>query len=149
MRPEEVVEVAERVRVDRGAPTAEPGDDVAVSKLDDTHAASVENRAVRAVVQRVSRAAVRVDGEVVGACGTGLLVLLGVAVGDTPRRASALAGKVARLRIFPGRQRPLRPVAPRHRRRGARRQPVHADRRHAQGEQAELREADDQSWRSR
>jgi D-tyrosyl-tRNA(Tyr) deacylase len=99
--PEEVVEVAERVRVDRGAPTAEPGDDVAVAKLDDTHAASVENRAVRAVVQRVSRAAVRVDGEVVGACGVGLLVLLGVAEGDTGDAAIRCAAKVARLRIFP------------------------------------------------
>jgi D-aminoacyl-tRNA deacylase len=99
--PEEVVEVAERVRVDRGPPTAEPGDDVAVAKLDDTHAASVENRAVRAVVQRVSRAAVRVDGEVVGACGAGLLVLLGVAGGDTEDAAIRCAGKVARLRIFP------------------------------------------------
>jgi D-tyrosyl-tRNA(Tyr) deacylase len=56
---------------------------------------------VRAVVQRVSRAAVRVDGEVVGACRTGLLVLLGVAVGDTEDTAIRCAAKVARLRIFP------------------------------------------------
>jgi D-aminoacyl-tRNA deacylase len=101
VRPEEVVEVAERVRVDGGATTAEPRDDGAVAKLDDTHAASVENRAVRAVVQRVSRAKVRVDGEVVAACGTGLLVLLGAARDDAPETAERLAGKIARLRIFP------------------------------------------------
>jgi D-tyrosyl-tRNA(Tyr) deacylase len=56
---------------------------------------------VRAVVQRVSRAAVRVDGEVVGSCGAGLLVLLGARHGDTSETATRLAGKVARLRIFP------------------------------------------------
>jgi D-aminoacyl-tRNA deacylase len=84
-----------------GAPTAEPRDDAAVAKLDDTHVASVENRAVRAVVQRVSRAEVRVDGEVVAACGTGLLVLIGAAREDTPETAERLAGKIARLRIFP------------------------------------------------
>jgi D-tyrosyl-tRNA(Tyr) deacylase len=55
---------------------------------------------VRAVVQRVSRAAVRVDGEVVGACGRGLLVLLGVGHDDTEATAERLAGKVARLRVF-------------------------------------------------
>jgi D-tyrosyl-tRNA(Tyr) deacylase len=56
---------------------------------------------MRAVVQRVSRAAVRVDGAVVGEIGTGLLILLGVATGDGEPEAAALAGKVARLRIFP------------------------------------------------
>jgi D-aminoacyl-tRNA deacylase len=60
-----------------------------------------KNRAVRAVVQRVSRAAVTVDGDVVGACGKGLLVLLGVAQGDTENGATRLAAKIARLRIFP------------------------------------------------
>jgi D-tyrosyl-tRNA(Tyr) deacylase len=55
---------------------------------------------MRAVVQRVSRAAVRVDGEVVGACGRGLLVLVGARHEDTPETAVRLAGKVARLRIF-------------------------------------------------
>ena len=55
---------------------------------------------MRSVVQRVSRAAVRVDGEVVGEIGAGLLVLLGVAAGDSDADADALAGKVARLRIF-------------------------------------------------
>jgi D-aminoacyl-tRNA deacylase len=55
---------------------------------------------VRAVVQRVSRAEVRVDGEARGRCGRGLLVLLGVAADDTRERATRLAGKVARLRVF-------------------------------------------------
>lgn len=56
---------------------------------------------MRAVVQRVSRAEVRVDGSVVGSCDTGLLVLLGVAVGDTAEAAQRLAGKTSRLRVFP------------------------------------------------
>jgi D-tyrosyl-tRNA(Tyr) deacylase len=56
---------------------------------------------VKAVVQRVTRARVRVDGEVVGEIGPGLCVLLGVADGDGPEQADRLAGKVARLRIFP------------------------------------------------
>jgi D-tyrosyl-tRNA(Tyr) deacylase len=55
---------------------------------------------VRAVLQRVSRASVAVDGKVVGACGPGFLVLLGVATGDTPEGADRLAGKVAGLRVF-------------------------------------------------
>ena len=55
---------------------------------------------MRAVVQRVTRAAVRVGGETVGEIGAGLVVLLGVAAGDGEAEASALAGKVARLRIF-------------------------------------------------
>jgi D-aminoacyl-tRNA deacylase len=56
---------------------------------------------VRAVVQRVSRADVRVDGKVVGACGPGLVVLVGAGHEDTPETAERLAAKVARLRIFP------------------------------------------------
>ena len=55
---------------------------------------------MRAVIQRVSRASVRVDGRVAGEIGPGLLVLLGVAVGDVDADADRLAGKVARLRIF-------------------------------------------------
>jgi D-tyrosyl-tRNA(Tyr) deacylase len=55
---------------------------------------------VRIVVQRVERAAVRVDGEVVGSGGPGLLLLVGVERGDEVDAARALAGKVARLRIF-------------------------------------------------
>jgi D-aminoacyl-tRNA deacylase len=56
---------------------------------------------VRAVVQRVSRAAVRVEDEVVGSCAAGLLVLVGAGHEDTHDTATRLAGKIARLRIFP------------------------------------------------
>lgn len=55
---------------------------------------------MRAVVQRVSRARVTVEGEEVGAVGAGLLVLVGVKQGDTPAAARYLAEKVAYLRIF-------------------------------------------------
>ena len=55
---------------------------------------------MRALVQRVSRAAVRVDGEVVGEIGPGLLVLLGVTHGDDEAVGDRLADKVAALRIF-------------------------------------------------
>ena len=56
---------------------------------------------MRAVVQRVSRAGVTVDGEVVGSVGRGLLVLLGVGPADTEAGARWLADKVVGLRIFP------------------------------------------------
>jgi D-tyrosyl-tRNA(Tyr) deacylase len=55
---------------------------------------------MRAVCQRVSRAAVQVGDEVVGAIGPGLCILLGVAREDGAAEAERLAGKVARLRIF-------------------------------------------------
>jgi D-tyrosyl-tRNA(Tyr) deacylase len=55
---------------------------------------------MRAVVQRVSRGEVRVDGAVVGAVGTGLVVLLGVARDDGEADARAMAEKLAGLRIF-------------------------------------------------
>lgn len=53
-----------------------------------------------AVIQRVSRASVSVDGENVGRCGHGLCVLLGVAQGDTESDADALCRKILNLRIF-------------------------------------------------
>ena len=56
---------------------------------------------MKIVVQRVSRAEVRVDGNRVGAIGRGLLVLLAVEKGDTAGTAAAAAEKVALLRIFP------------------------------------------------
>src|SRR5438874_10466417 len=56
---------------------------------------------MRAVVQRVSRAAVEVDGRRVAQIGPGLLVLLGVAGSDTEAEADRLAGKVRALRVFP------------------------------------------------
>jgi D-tyrosyl-tRNA(Tyr) deacylase len=55
---------------------------------------------MRAVVQRVSTAAVVVDGEVVGAIGRGLLVLLGVAATDGSEDVQYITGKVQGLRIF-------------------------------------------------
>jgi D-tyrosyl-tRNA(Tyr) deacylase len=55
---------------------------------------------MRSVVQRVARAAVRVDRQVVGEVGHGLLVLLGVAQGDSDEDARWTADKLAQLRIF-------------------------------------------------
>jgi D-tyrosyl-tRNA(Tyr) deacylase len=55
---------------------------------------------MRAVVQRVSRASVRVDGELAGEIGLGLLVLLGVGRDDAETDADYLAEKIAGLRIF-------------------------------------------------
>ena len=55
---------------------------------------------MRAVVQRVTRASVTIAGRGAGAIATGLLVLVGVAAGDTAADAQALAAKVAGLRIF-------------------------------------------------
>jgi D-aminoacyl-tRNA deacylase len=56
---------------------------------------------VRALVQRVSRASVRVDGEVVSQIGAGLLVLLGITHDDDAATAVGLARKVRALRVFP------------------------------------------------
>ena len=55
---------------------------------------------MRAVVQRVAEAAVRVEGATVGQIGHGLLVLLGVGQGDTQADGDLLADKVLHLRIF-------------------------------------------------
>jgi D-tyrosyl-tRNA(Tyr) deacylase len=55
---------------------------------------------MRACVQRVSQACVEVAGEVTGQIDLGLLVLLGVAVDDSPEDARQLAAKIAGLRIF-------------------------------------------------
>lgn len=55
---------------------------------------------MRAVVQRVSRASVKVDGETFGAVDVGLLVLLGIAQDDSETDAAYLAEKIAGLRIF-------------------------------------------------
>ena len=56
---------------------------------------------MKALIQRVSRARVTVDGEEVSAIGPGLLVLLGVADGDDAGQADRLADKVRALRVFP------------------------------------------------
>jgi D-tyrosyl-tRNA(Tyr) deacylase len=61
----------------------------------------VKDALVRAVVSRVSTAAVTVDGAVVGEIGAGLLCLVGVGRDDDADRARALARKMHELRIFP------------------------------------------------
>jgi D-tyrosyl-tRNA(Tyr) deacylase len=55
---------------------------------------------MRAVVQRVKRAEVRVEGKVVGQVGAGLLVLVGIGKGDSEESADSLAEKIANLRLF-------------------------------------------------
>jgi D-tyrosyl-tRNA(Tyr) deacylase len=55
---------------------------------------------MKALIQRVSRAAVRVDGEVVGQIGRGLVVLLGVTHTDSQAEAKWLANKIAGIRLF-------------------------------------------------
>ena len=56
---------------------------------------------MKAVIQRVAHASVAVDGSVVGSCGRGFLLLLGVAEGDTELDAELLCRKIVNLRIFP------------------------------------------------
>ena len=55
---------------------------------------------MRAVIQRVSSASVEVDGQIVGSCQKGYLILLGVAEGDTETDAELLCKKIVALRIF-------------------------------------------------
>ena len=55
---------------------------------------------MRAVIQRVSNASVTVDGNVVGQIGCGLLVLLGIGVGDQMAEVTQMAEKIANMRIF-------------------------------------------------
>ncbi len=55
---------------------------------------------MRAVIQRVKRATVTIDGQTVGSCEQGFLVLLGVKKGDAEQDADLLAAKIAKLRIF-------------------------------------------------
>jgi D-tyrosyl-tRNA(Tyr) deacylase len=57
---------------------------------------------LRAVIQRVIRASVAVDGQAVASIDRGLLILVGVAYGDDAAVARALASKCASLRLFPG-----------------------------------------------
>lgn len=62
---------------------------------------------MRAVVQRVHRATVEVDGQTVSEIGAGLLVYLGVAASDRPGDSGYLAEKVRYLRVFPDDDKPL------------------------------------------
>jgi len=59
---------------------------------------------MRAVVERVKRAEVRVEGRVAGRIDEGLLVLVGIATGDTRECGQALAEKIVNLRLFEGEQ---------------------------------------------
>jgi len=60
---------------------------------------------MRAVIQRVTSAAVSVDGKTVSQIGNGLLVLLGIGRGDTDKDRDYLIKKIIKLRIFPDEQR--------------------------------------------
>ena len=62
---------------------------------------------MKAVLQRVSRAEVRIDGALVGRIGEGYVVLLGIERGDGAAEADALAAKTAKLRIFRSATRPI------------------------------------------
>ena len=55
---------------------------------------------MKTVIQRVTSASVKIDGEIHGRIGTGFLVLVGVCDADTEKEADKLAGKIARMRIF-------------------------------------------------
>ena len=55
---------------------------------------------MKAVIQRVLNASVKVDGDVVGECREGLMILLGVAKGDSEEDADLLCNKICNLRIF-------------------------------------------------
>ena len=65
---------------------------------------------MRSVIQRVTRASVTVGGEVVGSIGEGLLVLLGVKVGDTEKDADYMADKLLKLQLSLGEGQPQRQV---------------------------------------
>ena len=55
---------------------------------------------MKAVIQRVTSARVEVEGELIGQCGHGLLILLGVATGDTEQDLDRMLAKIVKLRIF-------------------------------------------------
>ncbi|MGI6220420.1 MAG: D-aminoacyl-tRNA deacylase [Coriobacteriales bacterium] len=55
---------------------------------------------MRAVIQRVSRASIEVDGELIGSIGGGYLILLGVGAGDAEAQADKLWAKISKMRIF-------------------------------------------------
>lgn len=55
---------------------------------------------MRALIQRVTRAAVSVDGQQIGQCGPGLMILICAMQGDTDTQADQIAAKIAKLRIF-------------------------------------------------
>ena len=56
---------------------------------------------MRAIVQRVAKASVEISGKVIGSCGPGFLILLGVGANDTEAEAEKLWSKIFKMRIFP------------------------------------------------
>jgi D-aminoacyl-tRNA deacylase len=60
----------------------------------------LKNQTMRAVIQRVTEASVKIDGKVTGKIGQGLLVLLGIEEADNDTDIEWLSGKISRLRIF-------------------------------------------------
>ena len=91
---------------------------------------------MRAVIQRVKRAKVTVNGETTGEIGTGLLVLLGVGRGDDEVAAEYLASKTVGLRVFEDGDGKMNLVGDGSGRRGAGGVAVHALRGRAEGEAA-------------
>src|SRR5262249_37456016 len=69
--------------------------------LDNHQRFGVLTSTVKAVVQRVASATVRVDGQTIGAIDRGLLVLLGIGKTDTPATSDWMIDKLLKLRIFP------------------------------------------------
>lgn len=61
---------------------------------------------MRAVVQRVTEAHVQIDGALVGECGRGFLILLGIGSGDSEAEVARLWDKILKLRIFPDGDKP-------------------------------------------
>lgn len=55
---------------------------------------------MKAVIQRVAHASVKVDGKTIGSCGQGFLILLGVMAGDDEKEADKLVNKTVNLRVF-------------------------------------------------
>jgi len=55
---------------------------------------------MRAIIQRVRRGSVTVENEIIGQCGKGFVILLGVGQGDSQKEAAYLASKIANLRVF-------------------------------------------------
>ena len=102
------------------------------------HGAQSTLRPMRAVVQRVTRAEVRVEGVVVGAIGAGSRDPARRRAGRRRGRGRPPRGAPRAAADLPGRGRALRPQPARHGRRGARREPVHALRRQRQGQPPEL-----------
>ncbi len=83
-----------------GIPAIERGGTRRVGRRGAGQVEACWNARVRAVVQRVSRACVRVGGETVGETGRGVLVLVGVTHPDGPIEAERMADKLANLRLF-------------------------------------------------